>query len=91
MATLLGLFLLPGINYVHAQQGSTLINEEAEGIADVELCEITDQEVDLCWFVFRKTEEGFNLEIKAGTGKWDNISGSAKMGELKDPRADGYQ
>jgi len=76
-----------GILYV---QGSALINEEGERIADVALCEITDYEGDLCWFVFRKTEEGFILVLKAGTGKWDNISGSAKMGEVKDPRADGH-
>jgi hypothetical protein len=76
-----------GILYV---QGSALMNEVGERIADVALCEITDQEGDLCWFVFRSTEEGFQLEIKAGTGKWDNISGSAKMGKETNPRADGY-
>ena len=70
-----------GILYV---QGSALMNEEGERIADVALCEITDQEGDLCWFVFRNTEEGFQLEIKAGTGKWDNIAGSAKM-RARDP------
>jgi hypothetical protein len=76
-----------GILYV---QGSALMNEKGERMADVALCEITDKDGDLCWFVFRSTEEGFKLEIKAGTGKWDNISGSAKMGKVKDPRADGY-
>jgi len=76
-----------GILYV---QGSALMDSEGKRIADVALCEITDQEGDLCWFVFRSMEEGFKLEIKAGTGKWDNIAGSAKMGKETDPRADGY-
>ena len=76
-----------GILYV---QGSALMDSEGKRIADVALCEITDQEGDLCWFVFRNTDEGFKLDIRAGTGKWDNISGSAKMGKETDPRADGY-
>ena len=76
-----------GIFYV---QGSALINEEGERIADVALCEITDQNGDLCWFVFRNTEEGFKLTLKAGTGKWDNISGFAEMGKVKESRADGH-
>jgi len=71
-------------------QGSALINEEGDRIADVALCEITDQEGDLCWFVFRNTDEGFELTIRAGTGKWDNISGFAKMGKVKNIRADGH-
>ncbi len=29
------------------------MNEEDIRIADVALCEITDQEGDLCWFVFK--------------------------------------
>ena len=76
-----------GILYV---QGSALENQEGERIADVALCEITDQEGDLCWFVFRNTNEGFELTLKAGTGKWDNISGFAKMGKVKNARADGH-
>jgi hypothetical protein len=76
-----------GILYV---QGSALMDEEGKRIADVALCEITDREGGLCWFVFRSTEEGFKLEIKAGTGKWENISGSAEMGKVKESRADGH-
>ena len=76
-----------GIMYV---QGSALMDEEGTRIADVALCEITDREGNLCWFVFRNSAGDFRLEIKAGTGKWDNIAGSAEMFTATGTRADGY-
>lgn len=76
-----------GILYV---QGSALMDEEGKRIADVALCEITDRDGDLCWFIFRSIEDGFKLELKAGTGKWDNISGLAEMGKVEGARADGH-
>lgn len=76
-----------GILYV---QGSALMDEEGKRIADVALCEITDRDGDLCWFIFRSIEDRFKLELKAGTGKWDNISGLAEMGKVEGARADGH-
>jgi hypothetical protein len=76
-----------GILYV---QGSALMDEEGTRIADVALCEITDGEGNLCWFVFKNTEGQFGLDIKAGTGKWDNITGFAEMFTATGTRADGY-
>ncbi len=76
-----------GIMYV---QGSALMDEDGIRIVDVALCEITDREGNLCWFVFRNSEGDFRLEIKAGTGKWENIAGSAEMFRATGTRADGY-
>ena len=76
-----------GIMYV---QGSALINEGGKRIADVALCEITDREENLCWLIFENSEGRFQLEIKAGTGKWKDISGSAEMFTATETRADGY-
>jgi hypothetical protein len=71
-------------------QGSALMDKDGARIADVALCEIADQDGDLCWFVFKNEQGKFLLDIKAGTGKWDNVSGSAEMLPQSKPRADGY-
>ena len=76
-----------GVMYV---QGSALMDEAGTRIADVALCEITDNEGDICWFVFKSDQGKFLLDIKAGTGKWNNITGSAEMFAEAESRADGY-
>ena len=69
-------------------QGSALMNEKGKRIADVAFWEITEQGGDLCWFVFRSTEDGFKLVIETGTGKWDNISSSDEMRKETSVRAE---
>ncbi|MFC2098529.1 hypothetical protein ACFLSP_02160 [Bacteroidota bacterium] len=71
-------------------QGSALVDKDGKRIADVALCESTDPDGDLCWFVFWASEDGSELTIKAGTGKWKNIAGSAVFLEGQGKRADGY-
>lgn len=58
-------------------QGSALIDENGKRIADVALCETTDPKGDLTWFTYWAGEEGAEMTLKAGTGRWKNIAGSA--------------
>ena len=71
-------------------QGSFLLDESGRRIADVALCETTDPDGDLTWFVFRTSEKGYEFYLKAGTGKWKNITGIAVYTGNEVERADDY-
>lgn len=69
-------------------QGTALLDKEGKRIADVALCESTDPNGDLCWFVLWTSDKGYEFTLRAGTGKWNNISGKASGGSGELKRAD---
>ena len=72
-------------------QGTIVNDGDGNRIAKVTLCEMIDADGDITWGVlWEPAEKSATYQIKAGTGKWNNIVGRGEFEQLDTERADGF-
>lgn len=73
------------------EQGSTLKDSDGNVIQDVALCESTDADGDLSWCTrWANLDGSFTLQMRSGTGKWEDITGSGQLQPAERQRADNH-
>jgi len=72
-------------------QETVVTDAEGRLVLEAALCETTDPDGDLTWCtLWRKAEGPATLQLIAGTGKWEGISGQGEMLGFVANRADDY-